>query len=75
MGAAINARDNTKETPLHKAAAGGENCEECLQVLLAKGADVNPTNEKGQTPLDLAIARNHTRLVDALKKHGAKTGS
>lgn len=73
MGASINAKDAQKETPLHKAAAGGEKCEEVAQVLLSKGADVNAVNEKGLTPLDIALNKQHAKMVEILKKHGART--
>ena len=31
---------------------------ECLKALIAFGADVNPLNEHGLTPLDLALMSN-----------------
>jgi hypothetical protein len=39
--------------------------------LIANGADVNPKDMKGQTPLDMT---NHPEIADILRKHGGKTG-
>ena len=59
--------------------------EEIVELLIAKGADVNAKNEDGWTPLDLAedvddddfgfkdkISMKDT--ADLLRKHGGKTG-
>jgi ankyrin repeat protein len=40
-----------------------------------KGADPNIGRTKdGDTPLDLASQRGHTKIADLLRKHGGKTG-
>jgi ankyrin repeat protein len=62
------------ETPLHKAAAGGDKCEECLATLISKGADINATNNQGETPLDVAMAKGNNKIVELLKKHNARPG-
>jgi ankyrin repeat protein len=48
----VNARDVNGETPLHNAAARGDN--ELIQYLVSKGADVMAVDRKGRTTVDLA---------------------
>ena len=43
---------------------------EIVELLIAKGADVNMKDRKGRTPLDVA----HKVTKDLLRKHGGKTG-
>ena len=50
------------------AAFGGY--KEIVELLIAKGADVNPKNDRGQTPLDWA----DKEIAALLRKHGDKTG-
>ncbi|MDP6527170.1 MAG: ankyrin repeat domain-containing protein [Kiritimatiellia bacterium] len=45
-----------------------------LQLLIDKGANVNAKDDKGRTPLDLAMINNKTETADLLRKHGGKTG-
>ena len=56
---------------MHYAADGYK---EVVELLIAKGADVNVLDGGGYTPLDRAIKKNHTEIADLLRKHGAKTG-
>ena len=56
-------------TPLHKAAYEGYR--EIVELLIAKGANVNAKNKYGTTPLDMA---NDRETADLLRKHGGKTG-
>ena len=67
----MNAKDNWGETPLHNAAFGGH--KEIVELLIAKGADVNVINDDGFTPLDWAIDFKETELTSLLRKHGGKT--
>ena len=47
---------------------------EAAKLLIEKGADPNIGRTKdGDTPLDLASQRGHTKIADLLRKHGAKT--
>jgi len=47
---------------------------EVVELLIAKGADVNAKDEDGETPLNRAIKVKQTDLADLLRKHGGKTG-
>ncbi len=55
-------------TPLHWAASRGH--KEIVELLIAKGANVNAKNKYGTTPLDMA---NDRETADLLRKHGGKT--
>jgi hypothetical protein len=41
--------------------------------LLTKGADINPKNNLGFTPLDV-VQPMEPNIADLLRKHGGKTG-
>ncbi len=51
-GADVNARDHNGYTPLHFAAARGDN--ELILYLVEKGADVMAVSRRGQTTVDMA---------------------
>jgi ankyrin repeat protein len=52
LHADVNARDNTGYTPLHHAAARGDN--EMILYLVAHGADVKAVSRNGRTVVDMA---------------------
>jgi ankyrin repeat protein len=52
LGADVNARDAQGYTPLHNAAARGDN--ELINYLVSKGADVKAVSRRGQTTADMA---------------------
>ena len=52
LGADVNARDNDGYTPLHHAAARGDN--QMILYLVSKGADVKAVARSGQTTADMA---------------------
>jgi len=52
LGADVNARDAQGYTPLHNAAARGDN--ELIKYLVSKGADVKAVSRRGQTTVDMA---------------------
>ena len=52
LGADVNARDHAGYTPLHNAAARGDN--EMIRYLVSKGADVKAVARSGQTTADMA---------------------
>ena len=51
---------------------------EIVELLISKGADVNPKvdsgRRKGKTPVDAAIDTNRAEIIAILRKHGGKTG-
>ena len=52
LGADVNARDHNGYTPLHHAAARGDNA--LIRYLLEQGADVTAVSRRGQTTADMA---------------------
>jgi ankyrin repeat protein len=52
LGADVNARDHNGYTPLHHAAARGDN--ELIRYLVSQGADVKAVSRTGQTTVDMA---------------------
>ena len=60
------------QTPLHYAARFGH--KEIVELLIAKGANVNAKADVGKTPLDAAIIMKKTETAELLRKHGGKTG-
>ena len=64
-GAEVDAKDDKfVGTFLHWAAAGGQN--EIVELLIAKGADVNATDGDGDTPLHLAGNSTATKEIAEL---------
>lgn len=69
-GANINApHPMTGDTPLHMAVKNGYR--KSIQLLIAKGANVNARNKAGQTPLFYAIGENIQDIAELLLEHGA----
>ena len=52
LGADVNARDHDGYSPLHHAAARGDN--DLVRYLVAQGADVTVVSRRGQTTVDMA---------------------
>jgi len=65
-GADPNATDAEGNTALHEAARRGIN-PEVVRTLLARGARLKTKNRNGQTALDLARAKNRTKLLPLLE--------
>jgi len=66
----VNATRPGGETALHDAAKAGYN--EIAELLIAKGADVNAKNAHGETPEQLALARDPPGTVRLLRAKGAE---
>ncbi|MDP7135613.1 MAG: hypothetical protein QF437_34335, partial [Planctomycetota bacterium] len=47
---------------------------EIIELLIAKGADVNVRGFGGMTPLNMADDEGEKEIADLLRKHGGKTG-
>lgn len=65
QGADPNRQQEGGWTALHAAAQSGD--PELVALLLEHGADRTLANDAGQTPLDLALARNHIAAVALLQ--------
>jgi uncharacterized protein len=75
LHADVNARDNNGYTPLHHAAARGDN--EMIMYLVAHGADVKAVSRNGRTVVDMANGpvqrlRPFPETIALLEKLGAK---
>ena len=76
-GAELNPKGLIKFTPLYSA-AGGKAGKETIELLIAKGADLNFIRDRGEalgneTSLDRAIRKGRIQIADLLRKNGAKT--
>jgi cytohesin len=69
-GADIAAVENNYErmSPLHEAALGGY--KEIVDLLLAKGANINQADGRKNTPLDRALSKERTEVADLLRSKG-----
>jgi hypothetical protein len=75
LGADVNARDFAGYTPLHHAAARGDNA--LIEYLVSKGADVKAIARSGQTTVDMAngpVQRTspYPETIALLEKLGGK---
>lgn len=80
LGLDVNAADLAGNTALHQAVL--KNFESVVEFLVANGADVNPANKRGQTPLVLAetpqtilglnsLKGTRPEIAALLRQHGA----
>lgn len=74
-GATVNVKrkpQNTEQTyygtPLHSAVKA--NAIECVQLLLAEGAEINPEESKGISPLHVAAEMGHLQCMNILLNSG-----
>ena len=78
MGVDVNSRDHNGFTPLHHAAARGDN--DLIMYLMSKGADINAVSRRGQTVADMAngpVQRipPFVETVKLLEKLGSKNSN
>ncbi|XP_052064868.1 palmitoyltransferase ZDHHC17-like [Mytilus californianus] len=74
FGAAVNKTDNALgNTPLHYACLTGNTC--AAKLLLDAKAEINVSNHKGQTPIDMAVAAQLPNLVKRLRQISEMRGS
>ena len=66
----MNIKDNLGLAPLHQAAIKGS--ADVVTLLLAKGADLNATDNYQQTALQWAAMKGQRSVEEVLKKAGAK---
>jgi ankyrin repeat protein len=84
-GADVNQDAVVGTTALHAVAMGGssggsrdpEAYRRTAEILIAHGADINrrATGDRGQTPLDDALARKNDHVAAVLRKHGAQVAN
>ena len=58
----LNLADNDGMTPLHFAARQGHI--QMVKAILSQVAEKNPVNNKGKTPKELFLERNHQNDID-----------
>jgi ankyrin repeat protein len=56
-------------TALHRAAA--QNFKTAAEFLIQQGAQLNPRDKQGNTPLAIAAASGHSHVAEVLLRHGA----
>jgi ankyrin repeat protein len=72
-GAEVNARIFYHSlTALHLAAREGK--EKMIELLIANGAEINAKSKYGETPLDLAVSKDHKEVAELLRQHGGISG-
>ncbi|KNC48366.1 ankyrin [Thecamonas trahens ATCC 50062] len=70
LGADVNAIDGEGKSALHWTAVLG-NTEVAETLLAVDGVNADIPDEYGWTPLHLAVANNHPRIIDSLLNAGA----
>lgn len=78
LGFNVNARDQNGYTPLHHAAARGDN--ELIKYLMSKGADPMVVSRRGQTTVDMANGPTQRispfpETIKLLESYGAKNSN
>ena len=70
-GANVNAVSVVDWTPLHYAALWSRDVD-CVEVLLAAGADIDARDNSGRTPFDIALGNDKRRLWPLFLRAGAE---
>jgi len=72
-GAETETTDNYGNTPLHMAAENSkEGAGERIRLLLKSISDLDRQNDYGKTPLDIALKRKNSEVIEALTAAGAQ---
>ncbi len=69
----IEKEDNYGRTPLHHASTNGH--KKIVELLIAKGADVNAKSKFENTPLNLAAFWGHKEIAELLIAEGANVNA
>lgn len=64
----INIKANSGYTPLHLAASSGH--QDCVRVLIKRGADISITDEYGKTAKQTAELSSKSKIVQILRSEG-----
>jgi uncharacterized protein len=72
QGADVNARDNAGNTAMAEAAYYAQI--PVIKELIARGANINALTSAG-TPLDIALSRKDSAVIDLLKHYGGRQAS
>ena len=70
-GVDVNVKNSYGRSPLHLVCMAGRKVKQA-ELLITAGADINAKDKNGHTPLWHAQDRGHAKLVELLRKHGAK---
>ena len=74
-GADTSAENKYRQTPLHIAADGWNDCPEICEILLKHHSEINARDVDGNRPLHMACKRGHARTVELMMSHGADTSA
>ena len=76
QGANVNTQDIDSNSPLHSAAWHGEDGIELVKLLISNGADINASNGRGWTPLDVVLEHEERpKMGEFLVTQGAKSNA
>ncbi|MDA7522854.1 ankyrin repeat domain-containing protein [bacterium] len=74
-GANAQTKDMDSGYPLHSAAWHDSQGIELAKLLISSGADINISNRRGWTPLDVALEHDRPKMAEFLVTQGAKSNA
>ena len=75
-GANVHTKDMQSDYPLHSAAWHGEDGIKLAKLLISNGADINASNGRGWTPLDVVLEHGKSpKMGEFLVTQGAKSNA